>query len=92
MGEYQSQYRRIDRDKVQAEITSLALNHHLVSPFTSLIAVDVTPSKPSDKPLTTQIIAKKVKAAKTATNSTLWMLLGLIAMLFAVFTRKRTTA
>ena len=92
MGEYQSQYRRIDRDKVQADITSLALDYHLISKFTSLVAVDVTPSKPANKALTTQIVTKKVKAAKTATNSTLWMLLGLIVMLFAVFTRKRTTA
>ena len=89
MGEYQSQYRRIDRDKVQADITSLALNHHLISKFTSLVAVDITPSKPGNKPLVTQSIAKKMKAAKTATNSTLWMLIGLIAMLFAFFTRKR---
>ena len=92
MGEYQSQYRRIDRDKVQADITSLALDYHLISKFTSLVAVDVTLSKPANEALTTQIVTKKVKAAKTATNSTLWMLLGLIAMLFAVFTRKRTTA
>ena len=92
MGEYQSQYRRIDRDKVQADITSLALDYHLISKFTSLVAVDVTLSKPANKALTTQIVTKKVKAAKTATNSTLWMLLGLIVMLFAVFTRKRTTA
>jgi len=91
MNEYQSQYRRVDRDKVEADITNLALEHHLVSKFTSLVAVDITPSKPSDKSLTTQIVAKKVKAAKTATNSTLWMLLGLMMILLAVFTRKRQT-
>ena len=92
MGEYQSQYRRIDRDKIQADITNIALDHHLVSKFTSLVAVDITPSKPSNKILVTKSVAKKVKAAKTATNATLWMLLGLIAMLFAFFARKRQTS
>jgi Ca-activated chloride channel family protein len=89
MNQYQAQYTKIDRDLIQADITSLALDHHLVSKFTSLVAVDITPSKPDDIPLITQAIAKKVKAAKTATNSTLWMLIGLIMMLFAVFTLKR---
>lgn len=92
MGEYQSQYRRIDRDKVQADITSIAIDHHLISKFTSLVAVDISPSKPGNKTLVNKSVAKKMKAAKTATNSTLWMLLGLIAMLFAFFTRKRQTS
>jgi Ca-activated chloride channel family protein len=92
MDQYQAQYAKIDRDLIQADITSLALDHHLVSKFTSLIAVDVTPSKPGDKPLIIQAIAKKVKAAKTATNSTLWLLIGLIMMLLAIFTRKRQTS
>ena len=91
MNQYQAQYTKIDRDLIQADITSLALDHHLVSKFTSLVAVDITPSKIGDKPLITQAIAKKVKAAKTATNSTLWILIGLITMLFAIFTRKRQT-
>ena len=91
MDQYQAQYTKIDRDLIQADITSIALDHHLVSKFTSLIAVDVTPSKPGDKPLIIQAIAKKVKAAKTATNSTLWLLIGLIMMLLAIFTRKRQT-
>ncbi|SFV85825.1 Inter-alpha-trypsin inhibitor domain protein [hydrothermal vent metagenome] len=92
MDQYQAQYTKIDRDLIQADITSLALDYHLVSKFTSLIAVDVTPSKPGDKPLIIQAIAKKVKAAKTATNSTLWLLIGLIMMSLAIFTRKRQTS
>jgi hypothetical protein len=66
MDQYQAQYTKIDRDLIQADITSLALDYHLVSKFTSLIAVDVTPSKPGDKPLIIQAIAKKVKAAKNS--------------------------
>ena len=92
MNEYQSQYRRIDRDQVQADITNLALEHHLVSKFTSLVAVDITPSKPGDKALVTKPVAKKIKAAKTATNSSFWMLIGLIMILFALLMRKRQSA
>lgn len=92
MGEYRSQYRRIDRDKIEANITSLALNYHLVSKFTSLVAVDISPSKPGNKLLVTQAVSKKIKAAKTATNARLWMLLGLFALLLSIFTRKRQTA
>jgi Ca-activated chloride channel family protein len=33
-----------DRDRVRAEVLSVALAHHLVSDFTSLVAVDVTPT------------------------------------------------
>jgi Ca-activated chloride channel family protein len=40
-------------DAVRSEVTALALVHHLVSPFTSLVAVDVTPSRPLDTALTT---------------------------------------
>jgi Ca-activated chloride channel family protein len=74
---------------VQADITNIALDHHLVSKFTSLVAVDVTPSKPGDKTSITKAVANKVKAAKTATNSQLWMMLGLVIILLSVVTRRR---
>ncbi len=92
MGEHQLQYSGLKRNKIEQQIIDIALEHHLVSKFTSLVAVDITPSKPSNKPSSSQIIAKKVKAAKTATNSYFWMLLGLTIMLLAVFTRKRQVA
>lgn len=89
MDKYRAQYRKIDRDQVQDDITNLALEYHLVSKFTSLVAVDVTPSKPGSEPLVSQAVAKKIKAAKTATSSAMWMLIGLIIMLLSVFTYKR---
>ena len=38
-----------DRDEVRAQVIDVALQHHLVSKFTSLVAVDVTPSAPHGK-------------------------------------------
>jgi Ca-activated chloride channel family protein len=35
-----------DRDAVRAKVLQVALAHHLVSDFTSLVAVDVTPTAP----------------------------------------------
>lgn len=90
MRKYRAQYRRIDREKIQVDITNIALEHHLVSKFTSLVAVDITPTKPSNQNTVTQTVANKVTAAKTATNSQLWMMLGLVLTLLAVATRRRT--
>jgi Ca-activated chloride channel family protein len=89
MNQYRAQYRRVDRDRVQADITNIALDHHLVSKFTSLVAVDITPTKPGSQTSITKTVANKVKAAKTATNSQLWMTLGLVIILLSVVTRRR---
>ncbi len=89
MNQYRAQYRRVDRDRVQADITNIALDHHLVSKFTSLVAVDITPAKPGIQTNITKTVANKVKAAKTATNSQLWMMLGLVIILLSVVTRRR---
>lgn len=40
-----------DWDKIDKDILSVALNHHLVSRLTSLVAVDVTPSRPDGEDL-----------------------------------------
>ena len=89
MNQYRAQYRRVDRDRVQADITNIALDHHLVSKFTSLVAVDITPAKPDGQTNITKTVANKVKAAKTATNSQLWMMFGLVIILLSVVTRRR---
>jgi len=47
--------RRFDRQgaaKIDAEILKTALDHHLVSRLTSLVAVDITPSRDMSDPLT----------------------------------------
>jgi len=40
-----------DTDGIDKRIETVALDHHLVSRLTSLVAVDVTPSRPGDEPL-----------------------------------------
>ena len=40
-----------DKDEVRKEVIDTALKHHLVSKYTSLVAVDVTPSRPAAEPL-----------------------------------------
>ncbi|MGN6451144.1 MAG: marine proteobacterial sortase target protein [Brucella intermedia] len=43
---------KISQDAANARILRLALEHHLVSRLTSLVAVDKTPSRPANTPLT----------------------------------------
>jgi len=44
-------YERQDPTALDKDVEAVALAHHLVSRMTSLVAVDVTPSRPQDKPL-----------------------------------------
>lgn len=44
-------YEREDRASLDKDIETVALSHHLVSRVTSLVAVDVTPSRPAGEPL-----------------------------------------
>ena len=49
----------VDAEKIKQEITTLGLEHHIVTKHTSLVAVDVTPSKPSDLSSIDKAIAAK---------------------------------
>ena len=44
-------FRGAAQSDVDAEVLKVALQHHLVSRLTSLVAVDVTPSRPANEPL-----------------------------------------
>jgi Ca-activated chloride channel family protein len=44
-------------DEVKAAVVALGLAHHLVTPHTSLVAVDVTPARPDGAPLDAQAVA-----------------------------------
>jgi Ca-activated chloride channel homolog len=46
-------FRGAAQSDVDSEVLAVALGHHLVSRLTSLVAVDVTPSRPADEPLAT---------------------------------------
>jgi Ca-activated chloride channel family protein len=49
----------VDAEEIKQEITALGLEHHLVTKHTSLIAVDVTPTKPNDLTSTDKAVAVK---------------------------------
>jgi Ca-activated chloride channel family protein len=49
-------YRGAAQDDIDAEVLKLALQHHLVSRLSSLVAVDVTPSRPSDESLVSSAV------------------------------------
>ena len=55
IGELMDAERRGDNpDETRAEILETALKHHLVSKYTSLIAVDKTPVRPAGDPLSSE--------------------------------------
>jgi len=86
-------------DATKTSILEVALAHHLVSPYTSLVAVDVTPARP-DMTGTDQDQAMNGAGAqelgalpKTATGWRLQILLGLASLLLAAWLRElRKTA
>jgi Ca-activated chloride channel family protein len=47
----------VNPEEVRARVIALGLAHHLVTKYTSLVAVDVTPARPSDAPLESQAVA-----------------------------------
>ncbi len=81
-------------DAVRQAVTALALEHHLVSKFTSLVAVDVTPSRPSDAKLVSAALKnervagmsqRQVPMAQTALGLQGRLLLGLALLAAAAF-------
>jgi len=76
---------------IRKAVLDVALAHHLVSQYTSLVAVDVTPARPTDSPTADQDRATNLASLqdqasltglpKTATNGQLHILLGLAALM-----------
>jgi len=52
----------VDATLIDHAVLDVALAHHLTSRLTSLVAVDVTPSRPLDTPLSTQQVALNLPA------------------------------
>jgi Ca-activated chloride channel family protein len=80
--------RGADADLTRAAIVQLALEHHIVTPYTSLVAVERTPSAPADADVTSVRIANgapegSIGFAATATPATLEALLGLVLLALA---------
>jgi len=83
-----------DAGMVRQQVISLALSHHMVSKYTSLVAVDVTPVRPSSAPLNSLAVpvnlpqgqdAAKIFAlqAQSGTAQNLYWLLGLVLLVMA---------
>jgi len=81
-----------DENKVREAVTSVALTHHLVSRYTSLVAVDVTPARPAHANLDTHAIPVNLpqgqnyqkifgQLPQTATPAALHLLGGLVLLL-----------
>ncbi len=75
-------------EEVRDQVLQLAIDHHLVSAYTSLIAIEQTPIRDSADDLVSQRIANGEPAgslayASTATSAPLQMLLGLTLLLIA---------
>jgi Ca-activated chloride channel family protein len=82
-----------DESAVRHAVLDVALSHHLVSKYTSLVAVDITPVRPMDKMLQTHAMKTNLPEGqdyqaifglpKTATSGQLQIILGLAALAMA---------
>lgn len=54
--------RGVAEDEIRRAVVEVALDHHLVSRYTSLVAVDVTPSRPGRDGLTTRPVPTNLPA------------------------------
>ena len=97
MGELSQSSDAPARAVLQEQVTETALSHHLVSDFTSLVAVDKTPARPVGEVLERQHLAtnlpqgwtydKVFGLAQGATSATLHLLIGLGLLLSAGLAR-----
>ena len=85
---------------IRQEVTQLALNHHLVSKYTSLVAVDVTPERPFGEPLRSGALPTHLPAGwspahipgvlpQGGTPAPMLLLLGLLSAALAAALRWR---
>jgi Ca-activated chloride channel family protein len=81
-------YTGLPEDAVRAEVLPIALEHQIISPYTSMIAVEQTISRPSQEGIDTAKVSHNapqgstmVNAPRTATHASLQILLGLVFLL-----------
>jgi Ca-activated chloride channel family protein len=82
-----------DPESVRHAIVHIALTHHLVSTYTSLVAVDVTPARAHDHSLRTHLLKTNLPHGqqyeaifglpKTASNGPLHVLIGVASLTIA---------
>lgn len=82
-----------DENDVKADVLTIALKHQLLSPYTSFIAVDKTPSRSLEDALSTSAIpntgakgqsAQRYAYPKTATRGSQSIMLALLCLVLAV--------
>ncbi len=88
-----------DPNKIKQAITEIGLNHHIVTKYTSLVAVDVTPSKPNDLTSKSKAIAVKKpygwnmnapgNLPQGATSAQINVITGVLLLLLGFIFRKR---
>ena len=86
--------RGASEDETRAAVVETALTHHLVSKFTSLVAVDKTPVRPAGERLDSEQVANLMPYGQngaaifgfpaTATNAEILQLSGLLLLLLAM--------
>jgi Ca-activated chloride channel family protein len=80
-------------DEIRHAVLELALAHHLVSPYTSLVAVDVTPVRPDDEALESHALKTNLPhgwdytavfgLGQGATDAPVHLIVGLFTLLLA---------
>lgn len=93
-----------DRDEVRQKIVEIALKHHIVTRYTSLVAVDVTPVRPQEDGYDSQAVPANLpdggshagyfgSLPKTATSAGLHLILALLAAAlgFTVYMARRVS-
>lgn len=84
-----------DKEQVRKSVIDVALAHHLVSKYTSMVAVDKTPSRPQWDPLDKRGVPNQLPHgstmgqvigtfARTATDAQLRILIGLLLLTFSL--------
>jgi Ca-activated chloride channel family protein len=85
----------VDPERIRQAVTDLGLSHHLVTPYTSLVAVDKTPIRHADAALTRAAVPVRLPAGwsaqhvfgqlpATATPARLLALTGVVMLLAAL--------
>ncbi len=89
----------VPEDEVRPQVVELALDHHLVSKYTSLVAVDVTPTRPVDEKMRTGAVPTNLPAGwkyekvfgslpQGGTASRFYLLTALLAIAFGLLARQ----
>lgn len=90
--------RGVDSNEIKQSVTKLGLEHHIVTQHTSLIAVDVTPTKPNEITSKDRAIPVKkphgwqMQIPQGATPAQMYLILGLLLLFTGLLLRKRSYA